>query len=196
MSDTLDVMCCHRSTAPLHQKELHNSISDYPQTDKFYAPPAGQRTLITTVLCRLLASSSFAIAGTLNSLIARLKGLLHETETELDLEDYDTYNDLNDERGDSSDETANGPEDAQHRRGGILQELERRVQFAALANSIAIFSVLSEGGTKVDDETNHQPHSGYSCICHRSLSRRGIKAAGHAGGRPSGSAHPSPCVKC
>lgn len=52
---------------------LYNSISSYLQTDHLYALPAGQRTLITMVLRKLLASSSFAIAGTLNSLIDRCR---------------------------------------------------------------------------------------------------------------------------
>jgi len=125
--------------SPTEDEEiLYNNISDYLQTDKLYALPAGQRTLITMVLRKLLASSSFAIAGTLNSLIARLESLLHGVETELDLEDYDTYTELTDEGDDNSGETAGSPEDAQHRREGILRELEQLKQFSALANSITV----------------------------------------------------------
>ena len=43
------------------EETLYNGISDYLQTDKLYALPAGQRNLITMVLRKLLASSSFAI---------------------------------------------------------------------------------------------------------------------------------------
>lgn len=122
----------------VEEEKLYNSISDYLQTDKLYALPAGQRNLITMVLRKLLASSSFAIAGTLNSLIARLESLLRGVETELDLEDYDTYIELTDEGDDNSGEIANSPEDAQHRREGILRELEQLKHFSALANSITV----------------------------------------------------------
>ena len=140
------------------EEELYNSISAYLQTDKLYALPAGQRTLITMVLRKLLASSSFAIAGTLNSLIARLESLLHGTEAELDLEDYDAYNELTDEGDDSPDEAADGPEDAQRRREGILRELEQLQRFAELANSITVnakgdnlISALTQGFQRIEE---------------------------------------------
>lgn len=82
---------------------LYNSISSYLQTDHLYALPAGQRTLITMVLRKLLASSSFAIAGTLNSLIDRLQGLLDGIQRQLDLDDYDTFTELHDDEDDTSD---------------------------------------------------------------------------------------------
>lgn len=140
------------------EEELYNSISAYLQMDKLYALPAGQRTLITMVLRKLLASSSFAIAGTLNSLIARLESLLRGTEAELDLEDYDTYNELTDEGDDGPDEAADSPEDAQHRREGILRELEQLRQFAELANSITVnakgdnlISALAQGFERIEE---------------------------------------------
>lgn len=140
------------------EEELYIGISDYLQTDKLYALPAGQRTLITMVLRKLLASSSFAIAGTLNSLIARLESLLHGTEAELDLEDYDAYNELTDEGDDSPDEAAEGPEDAQRKREGILRELEQLRRFAELANSITVnakgdnlISALTQGFQRIEE---------------------------------------------
>ena len=51
------------------EETLYNDISSYLQTEKLYALPEGQRNLITMVLRKLLASSSFAISGTLDSLI-------------------------------------------------------------------------------------------------------------------------------
>lgn len=140
------------------EEELYIGISDYLQTDKLYALPAGQRTLITMVLRKLLASSSFAIAGTLSSLIARLEGLLHGTEAELDLEDYDAYNELTDEGDDSPDEAADGPEDIQRKREGILRELEQLRRFAELANSITVnakgdnlISALTQGFQRIEE---------------------------------------------
>ena len=79
------------------EEKLYNDISDYLQTDKLYALPEGQRNLITMVLRKLLASSSFAIRGTLESLISRLEALLQGIEQELDMEDFDTFSEYEDE---------------------------------------------------------------------------------------------------
>lgn len=140
------------------EETLYNSISDYLQTDKLYALPAGQRTLITMVLRKLLASSSFAIAGTLNSLITRLENLLEGTDIELDLDDYDAYSELTDEEDGDSIENADGHEDSQARHEAILRELEQLKQFAALASSITVnakgdnlISALTQGFGRIEE---------------------------------------------
>ncbi len=55
------------------EQELYRLVSGYLQRETLFALPASQRTLLTLVLRKLLASSTFAIAGTLNSLVARLE---------------------------------------------------------------------------------------------------------------------------
>jgi len=55
------------------EQELYRLVSSYLQRETLFALPAGQRTLLTLVLRKLLASSTFAIAGTLKSLIERLE---------------------------------------------------------------------------------------------------------------------------
>ena len=60
------------------EQRLYDLVSDYLQRDKLFALPNAQRQLITLVLRKLLASSSFAIAGALQSLIRRLKQALAE----------------------------------------------------------------------------------------------------------------------
>ena len=62
------------------EQRLYDEVSDYLQRDLLYALPKGQRHLITMIVRKLLASSSFAIAGTLNSLIKRLKETLASNE--------------------------------------------------------------------------------------------------------------------
>ena len=73
------------------EETLYNDISAYLQTEKLYALPGGQRKLITMVLRKLLASSSFAISGTLDSLIAKLEGMLEGCNKKLELDDFDTF---------------------------------------------------------------------------------------------------------
>jgi len=54
------------------------------QRETLFALPASQRTLLTLVLRKLLASSTFAIAGTLRSLVARLEALNENAESPID----------------------------------------------------------------------------------------------------------------
>lgn len=120
--------------APTKDEEtLYNDISAYLQTEKLYALPEGQRNLITMVLRKLLASSSFAISGTLDSLINRLECLLAGVEQEIDLDDFDTFSEY-----DGEEELADDilEEELKRDRDGIKAELELLRGFAALAKSI------------------------------------------------------------
>ena len=77
--------------------------------------------LITLVLRKLLASSSFAISDTLNSLIERLEGKLKGIEQEMSLEDYDTYDELLEEQEDTDDSVS---DDLEKDRKGIKAEFD------------------------------------------------------------------------
>ena len=55
------------------EQALYDDITTYLQRDILYALPASQRQLITMVLRKLLASSTFAIARTLRRLADRLE---------------------------------------------------------------------------------------------------------------------------
>lgn len=116
------------------EERLYNFISEYLQTDNLYALPQSQRTLITMVLRKLLASSSFAISGTLTSLINRLDNLLKGIEGELDLSDFDTYEELDDSDSDAESDLVTA--DLKNDRDGIIEELKRLNEFADLAQSI------------------------------------------------------------
>ena len=138
------------------EEKLYNSISEYLQTDKLYALPEGQRTLITMVLRKLLASSSFAISGTLNSLINRLDDLLKGIESELDMSDFDTYEELDDSDSDTDDDVLTA--DLEHDRNGIIGELKRLNEFADLAKSIHnnakgdnLLTALQKGFDKIEE---------------------------------------------
>jgi len=65
-----------------HEIELYNGMSEYLQRPKLYALPFSQRQLITLILRKLLASSSFAIASTLNGLVYKLEKLEEEIRKE------------------------------------------------------------------------------------------------------------------
>ena len=66
---------------------LYDMVTEYLQRKALYALPNSQRQLITLILRKLLASSTFAIAGALDSLAKRLKKVLKEAKFTGDLED-------------------------------------------------------------------------------------------------------------
>jgi len=130
-----------REYTPTKDEEtLYNDISEYLRNERLYALPQGQRTLITLVLRKLLASSSFAISGTLRSLIERLEAILQGIERELDLSDYDTADELFEEQEDDETNGMSGDDpleaDLKAYRDGIIKELEQLRAFEFLANSI------------------------------------------------------------
>lgn len=85
-----------------NEDRLYNLVSDYLRRDNLHALPASQRTLMTLVLRKLLASSTFAIAGALESIVNRLKSKISSivpgTELEDELsEDYEAFNETAEE---------------------------------------------------------------------------------------------------
>jgi hypothetical protein len=63
------------------EDRLYHLVSEYLQRDNLQALPAGQRSLMTLVLRKLLASSTFAIAGALTSISNRLKAKLRKHQS-------------------------------------------------------------------------------------------------------------------
>ncbi|MEB8486349.1 SNF2-related protein [Acidithiobacillus ferriphilus] len=60
------------------EQRLYDEVSEYLQQPILYALPSGQRQLMTLVLRKLLASSSYAIAHTLDGLVKKLEKALAE----------------------------------------------------------------------------------------------------------------------
>ncbi len=91
--------------------ELSDRINRYLERDESYGLPNSQRTLITLVLYKLLASSTFAIAGTLESIIQRLEDKIKNNvsdDAETIMDDFDTIEDIEDEWLDEEDEETEG----------------------------------------------------------------------------------------
>jgi len=57
------------------EQKLYDLVSDYLQRENLIALPSSQRKLMTLILRKLLASSTFAISGTLDTLVTRLQDL-------------------------------------------------------------------------------------------------------------------------
>lgn len=104
--------------------ELYKQFSDYLQGDTL-AIKSGARHLVTLVIRKILASSSYAIQGTLEKMIIRLENKLPVAEA---LEDFDALDDLLDENNTEEQELID-PE--------VLQdEISQLKDFKTLASSI------------------------------------------------------------
>ena len=62
------------------EQRLYDLVSEYLQQPTLYALPASQRSLMTLILRKLLASSTYAISDTLNGLALKLETAAKEAE--------------------------------------------------------------------------------------------------------------------
>lgn len=60
------------------EQYLYDQLTQYLQRQRLYALPNSQRQLMTLILRKLLASSSVAICGTLDSLVVKLESILQD----------------------------------------------------------------------------------------------------------------------
>ena len=118
---------------------LYERISTYLQRDGLIALPASQRTLITLVLRKLLASSTFAIANTLGRLVSRLENLSIAQGLPLDDEDIEGLDELQEEMEEQEEEPEEGKPQAEAPidPDKLKAELAELRDFAKLARGIS-----------------------------------------------------------
>jgi ERCC4-related helicase len=120
------------------EQRLYDMVSSYLQSDNLYALPASQRSLMTLILRKLLASSSYAISGTLTRLAMKLELLLEHgaaaTANEFS-EDYEALDDTADEWG-GGDEQLQEQSSAEFETEQIKAELKFLRETGKLAASI------------------------------------------------------------
>jgi len=127
-----------RFTPEDDEQQLYELVSEYLQRDRLYALPASQRSLMTLIMRKLLASSTFAIGGALNSMARRLQKELSEQENltslsdELD-QDYEALDETAEEWADEDSETDLLSE---VERGELREEVAELQASAELAYSI------------------------------------------------------------
>ncbi len=149
------------------EQELYDLVSGYLQRDKLYALPSSQRQLITLILRRLLASSTFAISGTLETLATKLERIVEEEEKKEDNldeslnADFETFQELKEEWNEydenevpkDSESPKNSPEEIIR----IKREIEDLKRFQTLAQSIienskgnALLKALKKGFEEIE----------------------------------------------
>jgi ERCC4-related helicase len=160
-------------TPSADETALYNHVTEYLEREALHALPNSQRQLITLVLRKLLASSTFAIAGALETLTNRLKKTLAEKASTLDKgadngrglideldEDFETLDEIAEE---TNDVTSDLPVDEAQARTkeqvqAIAQEIEDLEGFRKLAVSItenakgtALLQALKVAFAKLDE---------------------------------------------
>ncbi len=119
------------------EDRLYHLVSEYLQRDNLQALPSSQRSLMTLVLRKLLASSTFAIAGALTSISTRLKRKLGKQESAESLEDeLDQDYEALDETAEEWTEEEPAELLTEDDRKALEQEIAELDAFAALAISI------------------------------------------------------------
>lgn len=144
--------------------ELYEKVSNYLQREDIFALPKSQRNLMTLVVRKILASSSFAISDTLLSLVKRLDASLEESGSSDEVETI--YNDIDEldstveewsEINEEEDQTESEIDDIRDaERKDLLREREELLSYYELASSItenekgkALLIALSNGFEKL-----------------------------------------------
>lgn len=129
------------------EQRLYALVSDYLQSPRLYALPASQRQLMTLILRKLLASSTYAISDTLLGLANKLEAV-ERSQAALDApvsealgEDFEALPEIEDEwLEDEPDEDASQTSTAQQltpeQREELRAERDKLRQFHELAKSI------------------------------------------------------------
>lgn len=124
------------------EQRLYDLVSDYLQQPKLYALPASQRQLVTLILRKLLASSTYAISGTLEGLVNRLDAASAAAEAiqqaPPDLPgDWEQFDELADEwEGDEEDAPVSSKRLTPEQLTEMRKEMAQLREFLALAKSI------------------------------------------------------------
>lgn len=148
------------------EHQLYEEVSTYLQQDLLYALPVSQRHLMTLILRKLLASSSFAIAGTLGSLIKKLQEVVRDQERkdigEEISKEYEIFEEQEEEWAEE-DETGEDTRLSPNEIDFIKREISQLTQFKTLAESIKqnakgnkLLAALKEGFEKMQMGAAHK----------------------------------------
>lgn len=122
------------------EDKLYQLVSDYLRRENLLALPKGQRSLITLVLRKLLSSSTFAIAGALNTMSDRLREQVKPSQPSMiQLEDELTkdFEGLSETAEEWPEDTTEEKPLSEAERNAIKQEIAELDSFRDLALSVS-----------------------------------------------------------
>ena len=126
------------------EQRLYDLVSEYLQRPALYALPPSQRQLMTLILRKLLASSTYAITGTLDGLVKRLDAIAArddgsaagDAEVADDVENVDELTDEWETESGEGDEGNEASALAPEQLEEVRAEAQCLREFAGLARSI------------------------------------------------------------
>lgn len=124
------------------EEVLYELVSEYLQRDSLKALPAGQRSLMTLMLRKLMASSTFAIAGALTTIATRLQAELDSasadaTQLTIALEnDYEGLAQLEEEWNEDSTVEVEQAVLSEAQKAAMAAEIAELREFVEIAESI------------------------------------------------------------
>ncbi|MBS3968392.1 MAG: DEAD/DEAH box helicase family protein [Truepera sp.] len=114
------------------ETELYDLVSEYLRRESLHGLPSSQRNLITLVMRKLLASSSFAVAGALENIGKRLRKQLEGELGDRLGEDYEALDATAEEWGEEPDDRPLSEAD----KAAIAAEVADLERYFTLASSI------------------------------------------------------------
>lgn len=93
----------HEFYPSTEETELYNLVTEFLSRNRLISIRSSQRTLTTLVLRKLLASSTFAIGGTLQTIIDRIDTKVEPEESATAFEDYEDWDNMIDEIPDADE---------------------------------------------------------------------------------------------
>ena len=93
----------HEFFPSAEEAELYNLVTEFLQRDRLVSMRSSQRALTTLVLRKLLASSSYAIGGTLQTIIQRIDAQVAAEDDSLEFADYESWETMMDEIPDAEE---------------------------------------------------------------------------------------------
>lgn len=127
------------------ETKLYEDVSEFLRREDIYAVPRQQRMLTTMMIRKILASSTFALIGTLKAIRSRLEKMLQEASpNELDLLDYVDEDLLESTSEDWEDSDAEEPDeifdDSNPNPKLLAEEIETVSGFIRIAEQISVDS--------------------------------------------------------
>jgi ERCC4-related helicase len=136
------------------EQKLYNLVSDYLQRQNLYALPASQRQLMTLILRRLLASSTFAIAGTLKGLADKLEKAAEAQKPVIEppqevAETFESFEELEDEWEEEEESENEKKSDPRILSPEQLEKVAEEIQSLRLFTDLATSIVKNSKGERL-----------------------------------------------
>lgn len=147
----------HEFYPSAEETELYNLVTEFLSRNRLVSIRSSQRSLTTLVLRKLLASSSYAIGGTLQTIIERIDAQMEAEESAAAFEDYEDWENMIDEMPDADEswrkkEDTLSPEDLnllEEERGWLQRCRELAETISSNSKAEQLLVALDSGFTKL-----------------------------------------------